>query len=140
MFIFIRNIPKSTTITDLLVFLTPGTKTLFFNNQSSIEDVRIVVLRDKKLNHLEFHALVKTDKKIGKNIIKRLSGKQLNGLRVYLREYQIRSYKNDRRQLSISKYDTIHEGNRRSDRRRGSDIEEIPHIVTESYDNSRKLL
>jgi hypothetical protein len=142
MFIFIKHIPKSTTLPELIEFLELGLTNSIFRKSGKILSCRIVLLRDKRLNRLNYHGLVKVDsEKTGNTLIKKLNNKGLKGLHVQVREYHFRSYKNDRRQLNA--VISIDHNNRRADRRRGKDLEEITHIteiVVESYDNSRKLI
>lgn len=126
--IFIRNVPELTLRKDLIAFVTPALKALL-SPSGKVVKAEILVLLDARTKQMEYHGLVTVDsEKAGRRALKKLNGKRLNGRLVMVREFAIRSWRNDRRLNHVCVADAMGKGFRRNDRRRGKDLEVVKDI------------
>ncbi len=129
MIIFIRKIPANTKLSEVIAFVEPALKRGLFRKGGIIKGAKILALRDKRLNAMEFHGLVTVEPdKVALRAIKQLKGQRFKGKFVVVRQYFQRSWHNDPRQnrAGAQGFDMIER--RLSDRRRGKDLEIIEDI------------
>lgn len=142
--IIIPRLPLGSTVRDMEEFLKPALKIFWFiNKRSLIDRLKIKVYVDRTNECIELHGHIFTqDERLGKHICKKLNRKFFkNEKPVAVREYQIRSWQNDRRRPNLEKVDLIGTGSRKGDRRRGSFLEEITNnnvFFTSKKEFSRK--
>lgn len=133
MIIIIPRLPDGTTYRQVESFLAPALKKSFFSfKKYEVDRIKITSYLDKNTNMVEIHALIfVSDKKLGERIIQRLNRKMFNQIkRVAVREYFIRSYHNDRRNIPTKTENEVFVGSRVADRRRGKHLEEVIHPIT----------
>jgi hypothetical protein len=131
MILIIPNISEKTSYIDIRNFVNPALKGFWpFTKDGKLEKIKITIFKDLNNNQLEYHALVYVnDVIIGNRLIRKLNKTKLLNKLVVVRSYEIRSWHNDRRaNHSIIKDDI--KGSRRSDRRRGSQLQEITDVST----------
>ena len=100
MILIIKNIPPVTQATELERFVTPALRfcLLFPIRLGAILKTDIFCIKNVKTQVTTFHGRVFIDdEKGGKRAIKKLNGKRFKNKIVQVREYFIRSDKNDRR-------------------------------------------
>lgn len=136
MILIIPRVSASCTYDDIKRFINPGLKTGVwpFEKVHKPNNIKIIIYKDTRTETVEYHALIYiTNEKIAEKVIKKCNRKILNNKHVAVREYQVRSIKNDRRVYPLSKIDDI-KGKRKGDRRRGKYLEEITNasIITDT--------
>ena len=129
MWIFVRNIPASTSQKELHQFVSDGLKSrwaLFsLFSQDHVNKCEIIAITDKDSHATEYHGLVELDSSLtGQKAISKLNGQRLKRRPVGVRPYFKRMTQHDRRRFS---QDIIDE-RRQNDRRR-------PHIEVGRVDN-----
>lgn len=102
MLVFFRNIPPSTQKSDLVGAIKPVMKKRFFfdffHRPGAIVNVMLLDLLDKKQNKVNVHGVVTIlPDDVADLVIKQLDRKVINGRRITVREYHIRSPQNDPR-------------------------------------------
>lgn len=98
MIVFIKNIPSDTVRSQIVDFVKPAVKRGLFRKSGAITDVTFLKLRDKRINLMEYHALVSIEPETAAlRAIKKLHGQTLNGKRMTVRQYHKRSWHNDKR-------------------------------------------
>ena len=100
MILIIKNIPSITQESELGDFVAPALRfcLLLPFKLGNILKTDIFCLKNIKTNALSFHGRIFIDdEKAGKLAIKKLNGKRFKNKIVEVREYFIRSHKNDRR-------------------------------------------
>lgn len=102
MMVFFKNIPPSTQKTDLVEFIKPAMKQSFFYRLFSlpgaIVDIALLNLLDQEKNQINAHGVVTImPDSIASLVIQKLDRKVINGRRIVVREYHVRSEKNDPR-------------------------------------------
>lgn len=126
MIIFLRKIPADTKLGELVDFVTPALKGNLFRKPGKIVKVDILSLHDIRLNVMEFHGLVTIEpESAGFRAIKLLKGRRFKDRLVIVRQYFQRSWQNDNRQ-NYQQTDVVEK--RKTDRRRGKDLEIIKDI------------
>lgn len=129
MIIFIRKIPADTKLSEVIAFVEPALKGRLFRKGGVIKGAKILVLRDKRLNAIEFHGLVTVElDKVALRAIKDLKGRRFKGKFVVVRQYYQRNWHNDPRQNRAAAQAADSIERRVSDRRRGKDLEIIEDI------------
>lgn len=126
--IIILRLPFGSTVRDLEIFIEPALKVCWFiNKRSLIDRLKIKVYIDRKVDGIELHGHIFTkDEHLGRQLCKKLNGKYFkNEKPVAVREYQIRSWQNDRRRPTLEKVDVLGTGSRQGERRRGKQLDEI---------------
>lgn len=127
MIIFLGRIPANTRKHEITDHITPALKGGLFQKSGRIENIKILVLKDKNTNTLEYHGLVTIDPDAAaKRVIKKLNRKVFKGKHIAVREYHLRSWHNDPR-LNMHEYNEELINKRNGDRRR-SRIEEDEDI------------
>jgi len=98
MIVFLRNIPADTSRRDIVDFVSPALQGGLFRARGEIQSVSVLLIKDKAVNLMEYHAIVniKPDA-VALRAIKKLHGGVFKGKRIVVREYVVRSWKNDRR-------------------------------------------
>ncbi|ATG88597.1 RNA recognition motif domain-containing protein [Methylomonas koyamae] len=100
MILIVKNIPSASQEDELADFVAPALRFCFWLpfKIGHILKTDIFCLKNPKTNGLAFHGRVFIDDdKAGRQAIKKLHGKRFNNKVVEVREYFIRSGKNDRR-------------------------------------------
>lgn len=102
MLIFFKNIPPTTEKAGLIEFIKPALKYGFFHRlfcpPAAIVDVSLLSLLDNEKNIVNVHGVVKImPDDVALSVIKQLDRKVINGRRITVREYRIRSEENDPR-------------------------------------------
>lgn len=105
MLVFFKNIPPDTQKTDLIGFIKPAIKRSFFYRLFSlpgaIVDITLLHLLDKDKNMVNVHGVVTImPDDVAALVIKQLDRRVVNGRRITVREYHIRSETNDPRKAS----------------------------------------
>lgn len=136
MIIFLRRIPATTQLSDLLEFVRPAIKGGLFRKPGRIVGVSILELQDKRFRALEFHGLITVEPDaVAVRAIKRLKGQRFKGKLVVVRQYVQRDWHNDPRQnhkITV----TQHLSDRRKVcRRRGKDLE-LVRDISENFSSS----
>ncbi len=117
MIIILMYIPANTGNQAIKDFIEPAIKGGLLRKSGEIEKISILALKNIITDKMEYHGLVTImPDAVANRVIKKLSKKHLNGRRVVLREFQIRSWHNDPR---ISRKDLTQRirNKRHSDRR-----------------------
>ena len=118
MIVFLRRIPADTNKVEIASFMEPALKGGLFGKQGHISDIKILALKDKQKNKIEYHGLVRVDpESAAERAIKRLNLKSINGKNIIVREYFMRNWHNDPR-LRRNHSDIKFPDRRKSDRRR----------------------
>ena len=124
MILFVRNIPKNTSSAELREFVEPTLKGRFFfsKNAGRIIKTEILLIQDKSKKLSEYHGLIYLDSDTAlKHALRKLRGKPFKNRRLLLREYNLRSWRNDQR---LNRQIPKEIADRRLyDRRRGDNIE-----------------
>lgn len=119
MIVLLRRIPADTKAHEIADYLEPVLKGSFFQKQGQIDDIKMMVIKDREGNHLNFHGLVTIDSEAAaKRVIKKLNRKSFNGKHIAIREYIFRTWHNDQRINMGQRNDELLE-NRKKDRRHG---------------------
>ncbi|MDO9047758.1 MAG: RNA-binding protein [Methylobacter sp.] len=105
MLVFFKNIPPTTQKSDLVEVIKPAIKCSpfyrFFHLPGTIVDITLLNLLDKEKNMLNAHGVVTImPDDVASLVIKQLDRKAVNGRRITVREYHIRSEQNDPRKAS----------------------------------------
>ncbi|MDP2901866.1 MAG: RNA-binding protein [Methylovulum sp.] len=105
MLVFFKNIPPTTQKSDLLEFIKPVTKRGFFDRffrlPGTIVDITMLNLLDHEKNRVNVHGIVTImPDDVANLVIKQLDRKVVNGRRITVREYHMRSEQNDPRKPS----------------------------------------
>jgi len=114
MLVFFKNIPPTTEKSDLIRFIKPAIKQGFFDRlfhlPGTITDITLLNLLDKGEKLLNVHGIVTImPDDVASLVIKQLDRKIVNGRRVTVREYHIRSEQNDPRKSSINVSQSIND-------------------------------
>lgn len=98
MIVFVRNLPEDTTRQDIIDFIMPAVRGGLFRARGKITSIDVLVIRDSNTKLMEYHGLVHiAPDAVAQRVIRKLHGQHLKGKRVALREYIVRSWRNDRR-------------------------------------------
>lgn len=105
MLVFFKNIPPTTQKSDLIGVISPVIKRSFFYRlfhlPGAIVDITLMNLLDKEENMVNVHGVVTImPDDVAALVIKQLDRKVVNGRRITVREYHIRSEQNDPRKAS----------------------------------------
>lgn len=101
MIVFIKNIPQETNRQDIIDLVMPVVMGGFFRLRGKISRVDILAIADNNTGLMEYHGLVHiVPDEVGHRVIRRLHGQYFKGKRVALREYVVRTWRNDRRDVS----------------------------------------
>ena len=131
MFVIIKHIPSHVTIQDLENFILPVVNGRFYQQQGSIQALKIFALLDRGGLTVERHGLVKVcSDSIKQRLIKSLHGRYLGNERVTVAEYVLRQWHNDRRADRLTAATTTK--NRRAADRRRSGLRKV--MVCEKTD------
>lgn len=132
MILFLRKIPTHSNESDIRRLLQPAIKHGLFRQKGNIIDIDILRLKDLRTSLVEQHGLVMVDSdSTGQHVLKKLRGALLNGRRIMIREYRLRSYQNDPRLNSMPLSSKLQE-KRQGDRRRNSN--QIQRLQTHAVD------
>lgn len=127
--IFLRRIPANTKHVEISEFIAPALKNGIFGKPGRILNIEILALRDVRAGTVEYHGLVTLDSESTvQRAVNGLKNRRLNGRYVLVRPYYHRSWYNDPRQRNDNENPAIVE-KRKSDRRRGKDLEVIKNIT-----------
>ncbi len=98
MIIVLKKIAKTTKKYEIEAFIEPALKGGLLKSSGYIESISIRVVKDTKLDILEYYGLVKiSPDSAAKRVIKKLSGKELNGQQIGVSQFFVRDGRNDRR-------------------------------------------
>jgi hypothetical protein len=98
MIVILKNIPENTTIQVIKDFLMPVIKGHWLRKAGQIENVSILSQKNIKTHLLHYHGLVEIQPDIVANrVIKQLNGKIILGKHIYISQYYLRDWHNDRR-------------------------------------------
>jgi hypothetical protein len=98
MIVFLRNLPDDTTRQEIIDFVTPALKGGLFRARGLVTSLDILAIRDNSTRLMEYHGLVHVEPdEAGLRLIRKLHGRLFKGRRMTVREYVMRSWKNDRR-------------------------------------------
>lgn len=105
MLVFFKNIPPTTQKSDLVEALKPAIKRSFFYRlfhlPGTIVEITLLKLLDNEENTLNTHGVVKImPDDVAAMVINQLDRKVINGRRITVREYHVRSEQNDPRRTS----------------------------------------
>ena len=96
MIVFLRNLPEDTTRQDIIDFIMPAVKGGLFRAGGKVTGIDILANRDNNTRLMEYHGLVHiSPDEAALRAIRKLHGRPLKGKRMAVREYVIRSWKND---------------------------------------------
>lgn len=124
--IIIPRIPAITTLGDIREFIKPALKRVWPLKDREVDKYKIIIYKDTGTGEIEYHALIFVKEALlAKKIIWKLNGKWLLNKPVSIREYHIRSFRNDKRKPVALNSPEATGGLRKSDRRRGSRLQEI---------------
>lgn len=119
MIVLFKNIPENTYHNDISDFVCPVIKGGLFSKQGHIRNIEIIALQEINTESLEFQALANIEPDVVANrAIKKLHGVFLRGRRIVVREYFLRSWKNDKRSEEKPLASTFNERRRIPCRRR----------------------
>jgi len=98
MIIFLRNIADKTKYSDIISFVEPAIKKIWFRRQAEIIDVKIMQLHDPQTGESEFHGIVTIEPdKAGQTAIRKLNRKKFLNKHIAVHEYHRRNWHNDPR-------------------------------------------
>jgi hypothetical protein len=98
MIVLFRNIPSDSYHNDFTNMIQPVIKGGLFKAQGSINNIDIIALKEEGTESLEFQALATIEPETAATkVIKQLNGKFIRGCRITVRQYFVRSWKNDKR-------------------------------------------
>lgn len=144
MIIFIRGVSELTQKKELWDFVSPALVSRMRLLNGKVIKTEILILQNKRTKLVEFHGLVYVNsEKAGNLAIKKLNGSIFKGKRAIVREYVVRSWKNDKRLNHADKVDPmlLGTGRRFGDRRRDLEqIKDMSDMFTAVKNESRKLL
>lgn len=105
MHVFFKNIPPNTKKADLVDFIKPAMKQSFFHRLFSlpgaIVDITLLNLLDREKNMVNAHGVVTIMPDcIASLVIQQLDRKVVNGRRITVRQYHVRSEQNDPRKAN----------------------------------------
>jgi hypothetical protein len=124
MIVFLRNVPEDASRRDIVDFISPALEGGFFKARGEILSVGVLVVKDKGLNLTEYHAIVSIrPDAVALRVIKKLHGQPFKGRRIALREYVVRNWRNDRRQIKAKPGEVAAERRMTPTRRRNLHIE-----------------
>lgn len=136
MIIFLRGIPASTKLSELLEFVGPAIKGGLFRKSGRVVNVKILELQDRRYKALEFHGLITVEPDaVAARAIKRLKGQRFKGKLVVVRQYFQRDWHNDPRQNHNITVTQHLSDRRRGCRRRGKDLE-LMKDISESFSST----
>jgi hypothetical protein len=126
MIVLFRNIPNDSYHNDISTFVQPAIKGGLFKAQGSINSIEIIALRENNTESLEFQALVHIEPEIvAMRVIKKLHGLYIRGCRIMVRQYFIRSWKNDKRSEEADAIWLLKEKRKNPSRRRNLKVYKI---------------
>lgn len=129
MIIFLRKIPVTTKIRELIDFVEPALKGGLFKKSGKIMEAKILAMQDTRYKALEFHGLISVEPDVAAlRAIKRLKGQRFKGRLVVVRQYFHRDWHNDPRQHQNQTVTQHLSDRRRGCRRRGPNLEVIRDI------------
>lgn len=142
MIIFIRNIPATSKLSELELFVGSVLKRTLFVPSGRVVKSEILALKDTKTQLIEYHGLVHIEPdKAARRAIKQLNGKRFHNRPVMVREYVDRSWRNDRRENHAEVFDENRHGKRKGDRRRNLEIvQDLSRLFTTTINRARKLI
>jgi RNA recognition motif-containing protein len=101
MILFLRNLPEDTTRQEIIDFVMPAVRGGIFRTRGKIISIDILAIRDCGTELMEYHGLVHiSPDDVGQRAIRKLHGQMFKGRRMTVREYIVRSWRNDRRDYS----------------------------------------
>ena len=118
MFVIIKNIPSTITVSDLKGIIAATVAESYFHEIGYLKAVKIIQLVDRKKQEVDRYAIVRVDSDdTQKHLISSLHGKTIVGQTISANEYIVRHWTNDRRIARC--YTTLPLNNERmTDRRR----------------------
>jgi hypothetical protein len=98
MIVLFKNIPENSYHNDISNFVEPVIKGGLLSKQGHINNIEIIALQEINTESLEFQALANIEPDVvAYRVIKKLHGVFIRGRRIVVREYFLRSWKNDKR-------------------------------------------
>jgi len=139
MILFLKCISGQTRYRDIVAFIEPAMKVSLFGKKGTIEQIKILHLKDSRTNISEFHGLVTIEPEVvAKRVLKRLNRKKFLDKHIVVREYSQRDWHNDPRLNDDSLKSTKHEKRITDRRRRNIEVvEEIKHTFSSNKDFHR---
>jgi hypothetical protein len=102
MIVLLKNIPKNSYHNDIIDIIEPVIKGKLFRANGEINNIDIIALRESDTEELEFQALAHIEPEAAANrVIKKLHGLFIQGNRITVREYFLRSWRNDKRSEDV---------------------------------------
>jgi hypothetical protein len=98
MIVLFRNIPKDTYYNDIETMVQPVIKGGLLSQKGNLSRIEILALQESDNKPLEFQAIAHIEPEAAAmRVIKKLHGMYVKGCRIMVREYFIRSWRNDKR-------------------------------------------
>jgi hypothetical protein len=102
MIVLFKNIPNDSYHNDITAMIQPVINRGLFKTQGHINNIDIIALREKDNEPLEFQALANIEPEAAANrVIKKLHGLFIRGNRITVRQYFLRSWRNDKRSEEV---------------------------------------
>lgn len=121
MFVLISRLPPNTTKAEILALLNPALTMGFFFKIGVVESLELAYYRDSADDKIIWHSLARIEPdSAAKRVIRKLHRKRFNGMRIHVREYQLRCWQNDQR---LNKVLPAHVRERRKGERRQHGLE-----------------
>lgn len=98
MIVLFKNIPDNSYYNDISNLVEPVIKGNLLTKSGQINSIEIIALQEINKTELEFQALANIEPDaVAQRVIKKLHGLYLRGQRMVVRQYFIRSWRNDKR-------------------------------------------
>jgi hypothetical protein len=98
MIVLFKNIPENSYHNDISNFVEPVVKGGLLSKRGHVNNIEIIALQEINTESLEFQALANIEPDVvAYRVIKKLHGVFIRGRRIVVREYFLRSWKNDKR-------------------------------------------
>lgn len=96
--VLFKNIPDNSYHNDISALVEPVLKGGLLSKRGTLNSVEIIALKEENSDELEFQALANIEPDtVAHRVIRKLHGLYIRGRRIVVREYFLRSWKNDKR-------------------------------------------
>ena len=98
MIVLIKNIPENSYHNDINNLIDPALKGGIFSKRGQVNNIEIIALQEENTKSLEFQALATIEPDdAASRVIRKIHGQFIMGKRIVVREYFVRSWRNDKR-------------------------------------------